>query len=211
MRKMRACLVQADKCYYPRQKQWWFLEAATQYVHAVRALHASLHDGTLQSRGLTDFRAWLADYLETVRFTALVRTRDESAAALAAVRYCVRIDGNAVTALNYDGESDYSSYVLEVFQRFRQGEARDHHVELKEWPEMNHVEAKVLDCVAELNSAPFALLADFCTAQVDFLDPTVLSPRTSHRRRSGRAAGALHGAKNRVQRRLLTRQFPHDS
>ena len=29
MRKMRTALAQAEKLYYPRQKQWWFLELAS--------------------------------------------------------------------------------------------------------------------------------------------------------------------------------------
>lgn len=173
MRKMRASLAQAEKLHYRCQKQWWFLEAATEYCQAMRVFHERLREMALSSKGLTEFRAWLSGYLEAERFNALVRALEEAGTALGAVRYCVRISGNAVTVLNYDGESDYSEYVLEIFDRFKQGDVKDHHVELKDWPEMNHVEAQVLECVAELNPQPFALLGDFCTAHADYLDPTI--------------------------------------
>lgn len=173
LRKVRACLAQVGKLYYPRQKQWWFLEAATQYCQAVAAFQVRLHDMALSSKGLAGFSEWLSSYLETARFKALVRAHEEAGAALAAVRYCIRMNGNAVTVLNYDDESDYSTYVLEIFDRFKQGDVNDHRVELKEWPEMNHVEAHILDYVAELNPQPFVLLADFRTTHADFLDPVI--------------------------------------
>lgn len=173
MRKMRACLEEARRLYYPRQKQWWFLEAASRYCQAVKAFSAGLREADPGSRGLCAFSQWLAGYIESEAFVTLERELDEVRAALAEVRYCIHIYGNAVTVLNYDGEGDYSTYVLGIFERFKQGEVKDHGIEQKEWPEMNHVEAQVLDCVAELNPQPFILLADFQANHAEFVDPTI--------------------------------------
>jgi DNA mismatch repair protein MutS len=173
MRKVRGCLTQAEHLYYPRQKQWWFLEAATQYCHATTALCRALREAPPHSKGLASFGEWLAAYLESDAFSTLRRDADEVRTALDMVRYCVHIDGSTVTVFNYDGESDYSAYVVEIFDRFKQGEVKDHHVELKEWPEMNHVEARILDCAAELDPAPFALLSNFQANHADYLDATV--------------------------------------
>lgn len=173
MRKMRASLEQADKLYYVRQKQWWFLEAASQYSHAVRMFSSELRDAAPASRGLAEFVAWLERYVQSDAFAKLERDLQSVKAALASVRYCIRIDGNAVTVLNYDGEPDYSAYVLGIFDRFKQGEVKDHSVGQKDYPEMNHVEAQVLDCVAELQPGPFALLAGFRSDHAQYFDPVV--------------------------------------
>lgn len=173
MRKMRAYLAQAEHLYYPRQKQWWFLEAAAQYCLAAKALCDALHEATPKSKGLAAFAGWLRDYLDGEAFAALLRDVEEAKAALDAVRYCIHLRGNAVTVLDYDGENDYSAYVLGIFERFKQGDVKDHHVELKEWPEMNHVEAQILDCAAELNPQPFERLSRFRTQHADYLDVTV--------------------------------------
>lgn len=175
MGKVRACIAQAGHFYYPRQKQWWFLEAASQYCVSVKAFRDALREATPKSSGLVGFGAWLSAYLESEPFITLERDVEAAKAALDTVRYCIHINGSSVTVLNYDGEGDYSRYVLRIFERFKQGDAKDHRVEIKEWPEMNHVEAKVLDCAAELNPGPFLLLSDFCSNHADFLEPVVRS------------------------------------
>jgi len=173
LRKMRASLEQAKKLYYRRQKEWWFHEAASQYRQAVRAFAAGLRDGRPASRGLRELDAWLQSYLASDAFTGLERDLEAVRAALAGVRYCIHIDGNTITVLNYNGEPDYSAYVLSIFDRFKQGEVKDRSVAQKDYPEMNHVEAQILDFVAELHPQPFALLEGFRTTHAAYLDPTV--------------------------------------
>jgi hypothetical protein len=173
MRKMRASLEQADKLYYARQKQWWFHEAASRYSQAVRTFCSELRDALPASRGLTEFVVWLGRYVQSEAFAKLDRDLQAVKVALASVRYCIRIDGNAVTVLDYDGEPDYSAYVLDIFDRFKQGEVKDRSVGQKDYPEMNHVEAQILDFVAELQPGPFALLADFRSNHAEYLDPVV--------------------------------------
>ncbi|WP_321936917.1 MutS-related protein [Paraburkholderia sp. J8-2] len=175
MRKMRSALAQAEKLYYPRQKQWWFLEAAFRYCDALGTLEATLHETHPKSAGLREFSAWLAGYLRGEDFIGLRRDVVDLQTALEAVRYAVHIHGNAVTVLNDDRESDYSAYVVAIFERFKQGEVKDHSVEVKEWPEMNHVEAQILDYVARLQPQPFAMLASFQLNHTDFLDATIAS------------------------------------
>ncbi|SDC94014.1 MutS-related protein [Paraburkholderia lycopersici] len=175
MRKMRASLAQAEKLYYPRQKQWWFLDAASQYCNALEALEPMLREARPHSSGLREFGTWLARYLGAAPFAGLRRDVDGLRAALETVRYAIHIHGNAVTVLNYDGESDYSAHVLDIFERFKQGDVKNHSVEVKDWPEMNHVEAQILDFVAELQPRPFAMLASFWSNHADYLDTSVAS------------------------------------
>jgi len=173
MRKMRASLEQAEKLYYRRQKEWWFHEAASQYSQAVRAFSAGLRGERPASRGLRELDAWLQSYIGSELFTGLERDLEEVRTALAGVRYCIHINGNAVTVLNYDGEPDYSAYVLGIFDRFKQGEVKDRSVAQKDYPEMNHVEAQILDFVAELHPQSFALLEGFRTRHAGYLDQTI--------------------------------------
>ncbi|WP_321858773.1 MutS-related protein [Paraburkholderia tropica] len=173
MRKMRASLEQAEKLYYRRQKEWWFHEAASQYSQAVRAFSAGLRDGNPASSGLRGLDDWLQSYIGSEAFASLERDLKEVRTALAVVRYCIHLNGNAVTVLNYDGEPDYSAHVLGIFDRFKQGEVRDRRVEQRDYPEMNHVEAKILDLVAELHPESFEPLETFRTRHAEYLDPTV--------------------------------------
>lgn len=173
MHNVRASLAQAEKLYYPRQKQWWLLEAVSRYCGALEALDGALYEARPRSTGLREFSAWLAGYLDGAAFTVLRQDTKDLHTALDAVRYAIHIHGNAVTVLNYDGEADYSSHVLGIFERFKQGDVKDYNVEAKEWPEMNHVEAHILDFVAELQPRPFELLASFQLNHADFIDTSV--------------------------------------
>jgi len=173
MRKMRACLGEAQKLYYQRQKEWWFLEATSRYCKGMQAFCGELRAAGPKSRGLNAFSLWLTEYLQSEVFLKLGSDLEEVKAALASVRYCIHLNGNTVTVLNYDDEDDYGTYVLHIFERFKQGEVKDHSVEQKDWPEMNHVEAQILDCVAELDPRPFVLLGAFRTNHADFLDSMI--------------------------------------
>ncbi len=68
---------------------------------------------------------------------------------------------------------NYSLDVEETFAKFKQGAARDYRVKFSEWPDMNHVEAKILDLVAELYPDVFTRLEDFCAKNDDYLDETI--------------------------------------
>ncbi len=173
MRETRAALAQVEKLYYPQQKQWWFLEAASRYCEALVSFDATLDEARPNSTGLREFRTWLNDYLASDPFSELKRDVEATRAALGAVRYAIHINGSTVTVLNHRGESDYSAHVLAIFDRFKQGEVKNHSVEIKDWPEMNHVEAKILDLVAQLQPLPFSKLARFSADHVNFIDATI--------------------------------------
>ncbi|WP_322014365.1 MutS-related protein [Paraburkholderia sp. J12] len=173
MRKMRAALGEAQKLYYQRQKQWWFLEAASRYCRGMQVFCDALHAASPKSKGLTAFGSWLTAYLQSEAFVTVGNDLEAVRTALSGVQYCIHLNGTAVTVLNYADEEDYGTYVLDIFERFKQGEVKDHSIEQKDWPEMNHVEAQILDCVADLNPQPFMLLEAFRSSHADFLDSTI--------------------------------------
>ncbi len=173
MRRMREHLAQAQKLYYPLQKQAWFLDAVEVYCEAVCSLAGELGGLDVASRGFEGLRDYLAGYAASGRFTSLAAETQGLKEALAGVRYAVRIHGARVTVSNYEGEPDYSAEVVETFARFKQGAGKSYLVGLPDLADMNHVEAQILDRVARLNPDVFGALAGYCGRHRDHLDATV--------------------------------------
>jgi DNA mismatch repair protein MutS len=173
MRSMREHLAQADKLHYRLQKQRWFLDALGIYCDAVSALADELAVLDLESSAFLGFRDYLAGYTRSGAFTQLAsqtRALDEE---LAAVRYSIHIRGNRVRVDRYEDQADYSQEVQRTFAKFQQGAVQDYRAKLPNWVDMNHVEAQVLDLVAQLHPDVFGTLDDYCAQHRDYLDPTV--------------------------------------
>jgi hypothetical protein len=173
MRRMREHHTQLEKLHYGLQKQAWFLDAVEIYCDTVRTLSGDLSRCDVSSRGLDGFRAYLADYVASERFGLLAAETQALKQAFADVRYAVRSQGSRVTVSRYEGESDYSAEVTETFAKFQQGAVKSYLVKLPNFADMNHIEAKILGGVADLNPDVFSRLADFCVRQRDYLDPTI--------------------------------------
>ena len=173
MRRMREHLAEAEKLHYPLQKQAWFLDAVEIYCEAVCSLAGELGGLDVTSRGFQGLRDYLAGYAASGRFTSLAAQTRALKEALAGVRYAIRIHGARVTVSNYEGEPDYGAEVVETFARFKQGAVTSYLVGLRDFADMNHVEAQILDRVARLNPDVFGALAGYCGRHRDYLDATV--------------------------------------
>lgn len=174
MRTMREQLGLAGRLSYPRQKERWFLEAVATYCGAVLALTEALGVvGRCASAGFTAFAAFLAEYTTSPPFIALHQHTQGLREELASLRYCLRIKGLQVQCLPYTGQADYSVEIDEIFARFKQAATRAYRFTYQDVAEMNHVEARILDLVAELFPDLFASLTEYHAAHADFLDPSV--------------------------------------
>lgn len=173
MATMRIYLTQAEKFYYQRQKERWFLDAVTRYGQAVQDLLHDLTDVEPQSRGLRAFRAYLADYTGSEPFTSLLAETQEIEEALAGIHYDILIKGLTVKVRAHEAEEDYSAEITQTFEKFREGAVKTYLVKLTDWPEMDHVEAQILDLVARLYPHIFARLRDYCTRHRHYLDQTI--------------------------------------
>src|SRR6266542_2226791 len=173
MRSMREHLAQADKLHYRYQKERWFLDAVGIYCQAVGALADELAVLDLESSGLVGFRDHVAGYTRSEAFTGLASQAQALDDALATVRYSIHIKGNRVRVDRYQDQADYSQEVERTFAKFQQGAVRDYRAKLPDWLDMNHVEAQVLDLVAQLHPGVFGTLDDFCARHREYLDPTV--------------------------------------
>lgn len=173
MRAMREHLSRAQKLYYNYQKKRWFLDAVEIYCDAVADLLRDLELHPVRSRGFLGFRAYLQDYCRSERFLSLVEETKALQTDLSEVRYCVFIRNNTVRVHAYESLSDYTVAVERTFQKFESGATKDYRAKFPSWPEMNHVEARILDFVAKLHPEIFGRLDRFPEKQSDYLDETI--------------------------------------
>jgi DNA mismatch repair protein MutS len=173
MRVMRNYLAQAEKLHYKYQKERWFLDAVEVYCDAVQCLLHDLSRVDIQSHGFVAFREYVAAYTNAGRFPSLLAATKKLQAELSAVRYCLLIKGNRITVRTYESEMDYSADVEETFAKFKQGAVKDYRVAFRNWPDMDHIEAQILDLVARLYPDIFLHLDDYRTINDNFLDETI--------------------------------------
>jgi DNA mismatch repair ATPase MutS len=173
MRAMREYLVRANKLYYKYQKQRWFLDAVDLYCDSVKCLSHDLALVDIRSQGLLGFRDYISNYVLSERFTSLLAGTKKLQADLSTVTYCVLIKGNIMQVRKYESEIDYSADVEKTFQKFQQGAVKDYRVKFPDRPEMNHIEAKVLEFVARLYPDIFSNLDAYCEQNIDYLDNTI--------------------------------------
>jgi DNA mismatch repair ATPase MutS len=173
MREMREHLAQARKLRYKYQRERWFLDAAAGYCQAVNYLTEDIAHPDVSSRGLLAFREYLTRYTASADFRSLASATRKVCDDLATVEYSVHIKGNRVRVSGYGGEPDYSAEVGKTFAKFKEGAAKDYRAGFRNWPEMNHVEARILELVARLYPRVFQALDDYCTRHQNYLDPAI--------------------------------------
>jgi DNA mismatch repair ATPase MutS len=173
MRAMRDHLIQRNKRYYKHEKARWFLDAVGVYCEALRGLAGHLEGMELRSRGLRAFRDYAAGLVGATGFASLVEETKTLQADLAAVQYGIRIKESSVTVVHDDSGKDYSAEVELSFEKFKQGTVKDYRVGFSERPEMNHVEAQILDCVAKLFPGLFSRLDEYCAGHAGYMDAAI--------------------------------------
>ncbi|WP_211232759.1 MutS-related protein [Desulfatirhabdium butyrativorans] len=175
MMDMRTCLNQAEKLYVHYQREKWFLDAVETYGNAVCALVEELSSLELISVGFQTVQSYLLQYAHSELFRHILEEAKALQADLAAIDYCILIQENAVEVRAFEQEPDYSEAVEKTFSKFRQADVKDYRVRFSEWPDMNHVEEKILEGVARLFPGPFERLDRFCQEHADFRDDRILA------------------------------------
>lgn len=173
MQVMRRHLALAKKLYYQYNQEGWFLESARNYCEAVHSLSSDLSCADLGSRGLSAFREYLIAYARSDRFLSLCAETKKLEADLASVRYCLLIRGDRVTVQKYGSENDYSVEVEREFEKFKQGAVKDYRVSFSVDAGLNHIEAKILDYVAQLYPEIFSDLDRYCGENSHYLDEKI--------------------------------------
>lgn len=173
MRTMRRHLAQAEKLHYKYQKQAWFLAAVDIYCRAARRLIQDLVAADVRSPGLRGFREYLIAYTDSTDFLALVAQTDKLRTDLSGIKYSLHIDGKCITVSRYNSEPDYGADVLLTFDKFKQGAGKQYRFKTPSSPEMDHVEAGILDLVARLHPKIFASLEEYSNLTRNYLDITI--------------------------------------
>lgn len=173
MVEVRRRLGHAARLRHRNHRLSWFRSAARVYGDTVVALRDGLHSSDLASEGMLALRDHLTDYAASPEFGALADGGADLDEELAAIRYTVHLSSGRVTVRRYDGGDDYRHDVEATFAKFAEGEARDRRRDYSTFSDLNHVEAQVLDLVAELFPGPFGRLAAYCAAHSDFIDPRI--------------------------------------
>jgi len=174
MHDVRVLLGLVRKLHDRFHRERWFLHAVELYCDAIQQFAADLATAPLESRGLRCFRDYLAAYAAGPTFKSLLQEAKELTADLSAVNYCVILRAGSFTVCNYDSETDYSAEIEQTFEKFQQGAVKDYKVDFRAAPEdMNHVEAKILEFVAQLNPEPFSRLLDHYARHAGFVDEAI--------------------------------------
>jgi len=173
MQTVREYLDYSNKLYYKYQKESLFLDAVTIYSEAVQSLLRHLSIPELKSQGLRAFREYLSAYVQSNRFASLLSETEKVKVDLSSIRYSILMRSNGFTVSKYNDETDYSAEVEKTFAKFQQSATKDYRIKFDNSLEMNHIEAQVLDFVAQLYPATFSSLDSFCEKNKDFLDKTV--------------------------------------
>jgi len=145
------------------------------YGDAVIRLARDLSEETLRSRGLVAFKDYVSRYASSEAFISRQESARQLAAELAAIRYSLVIHGPRVEVRDCRGEPDYSAEIGATFDRFKQDAVQGRTFKFGDSNEMNHVESRILELVAEAYRDAFTKLATYCVVHKDFLDPTIVS------------------------------------
>jgi DNA mismatch repair ATPase MutS len=173
MHVMREHLAQADKLHYQYQRESWFLDAVDIYCEAVNCLVQNLSLVDLKSRGLVAFREYLTGYRGSDAFAQLLTETKKLKSDLSTIEYSLIISGPNVRVRRYEAETDYSIEVEQTFEKFKQGVVKDYRVKFSDSPEMNHVEARILDFVAQLFPDIYLNLDSYYQKNSHYLDETI--------------------------------------
>lgn len=172
MGRVRSHIVASRQRRHAYEKASWFLDAGHLYSAAVLALNAALSEAEPRSEALRRCRDYIRSYCDSEAFQALLAETARLKAALAEVKYCVRVRGLRVTVAPYRGESDYSSEVLDTFSKFQQGDVESRLIKFT--PDFNnHVQERIVELVARLYPDLFRDLVAYHRAYARFVDPVI--------------------------------------
>ena len=174
LERVRRRLALVQKLRHPIQRQRLLLSAAQAWCGAVGELDDSLGELELRSPALTALRQHVASYRASAAFRALERETAEVEAGLDAVRYAVQISGNRVRVSMLEEAPDVSEEVRNTFERFRREAVRRRLVEFRDHLEANHIEAQILNRVAQLVPEPFEALSSWCGRHEEFRDELIV-------------------------------------
>lgn len=161
----------SEKMHYRRQREAWFLDAVGIYCDTVLALDQTLALGCVKARGLLRMRNYVHDYVTSHRFASMRNELTALKADFGSIEYGLTLKGSTIGVRRRFDPQDYAQDLAVLFSKFCVGppspESDGHQ---RETLEMNHVEAEILDRVAELYPELFGRLRAFCGSYAAYVD-----------------------------------------
>jgi hypothetical protein len=173
MREMRDTLVAEEKAHYELQSQRLRLEAIDQYCTAVRSLGEDLQGAGARSSAFDGLHEYLHSYVTSREFGSLESETPRLLRALGEIRYLLHVSGNRVRVARYEHELDFGAEINATFEKFGDPSEKRYRWNIQDWPELNHVEAQILERVAKLHPDVFAAVSAYCERRREFLDEIV--------------------------------------
>lgn len=173
LRTMRQQLPMATKSYDVHERNHWHLGCVQLYGEAIEALQHEMAPLVLHSRGLARWRDYVEGYAQSPVFMRLMAQAVQLLNALSGIVYEMTIDGPEVAVRRYDGAPDYAAEVEQVFAKFRRTAVKSYLARMPVSVGLNHIEAQVLDAVAQLNPEIFGELAAFRAEHEEFMDERI--------------------------------------
>jgi hypothetical protein len=173
MREIRIARSTADKCSYKYQKERMFLDLVEVYCDTINSLAYNLSLINLKSAGFLSFREYLSNYKQSPSFTSLANETKQLIADLSSIKYCIVTRELRVQVRQCQSETDYSAEVQQTFEKFKQEPVKDYRTKFDNLPGMNHVEAAILDGVAELYPGIFQNLDEYYEKNDNYKDETI--------------------------------------
>ncbi len=173
MRVVRGRLARSSASRHRYERERWLLEAAREYVPMIAALAAGLDTVDLRSRGLQQVRDHVGRYVHSDLFVRLGSDARRVVGALETLDFRVRISGRRIVVSRFEAEPDYGEELLATFARFRAADVAPPEISLPRGGALDHVEAAVLEGVAQIHPDAFAALLTFAADHRDFIDPTL--------------------------------------
>lgn len=174
MQAMRERLAQGEKLHYRYERERWLLGAAELYGTAVEKLVQAMLQAAPGSRGLQGLTRHAQRYASSEAFIKLTTDTAWLIAALADIRYCLHIKGQAITVQAYDGQIDASVSIEATFAKFRQGAVKSYLASFSHWTGLDHVDAQILERVALLFPETFGKLERYGVEHAHFLDDALV-------------------------------------
>ncbi len=158
----------------PFNKMGWHLDVALIYCKSLMTISNDLSHFKLNSKGLTEFKEYIFDYINSENFKILYSKASEVKEQLQSIRYTINVQSGEFTVQKYEGEKEYDNEVLSLFERFRTHKEKKVELKQKFDKAINHIDSIILEFVARLFPEPFANLKQFCDKFPTYVDAKIL-------------------------------------
>ena len=174
MENTREILSSRDDFHNNYVTRGYMLDYADEYCKTVSSLFETLANKNLVSKGLSDFYEYIKEYICSSEFQNLSDRVKKLREEFATVHYCMLIDDGIVKVRKYEGQENHSKQIMNVFDKFKQGDAENYLQKFKEEAMSENIEAAVLKMVSNLYKDIFEDLNGFCRDYIDFEDETII-------------------------------------